>query len=186
MIYQLRASLQDSGPEVWRRVLVPGDATLRNLHWVLQTAIGWTNSQLHVFHVGDKKFSDPEMEVKGTKNENKTLLKKAAPKVGQAFVYEYDLRDRWLHTVEVESVLAEDKRYQDFPVCLAGASACPPENCGGVRGYYELQKALANPRHPKHKDALITLGETFNPRVFLMDVVNRSLQKGWSGQYGRG
>ncbi|MEO0078302.1 MAG: plasmid pRiA4b ORF-3 family protein [candidate division WOR-3 bacterium] len=184
MTYQLRVSLRDSGPEVWRRLLVPGEATLANLHWVLQTALGWTNSQLHVFHIGDKAYSDPEMEIKRTKDERKVLLKKVAPKVGQAFVYEYDLRDRWLHTVEVESIVDKDERYPGHPLCLAGANACPPENCGGVRGYYELQKALANPKHPGHKEAVISLGATFDPRTFLPDAVNRALRVGWAGQVG--
>jgi len=185
MTYQLRVSLQDSGPEVWRRLLVPGEATLANLHWVLQTAMGWTSSQLHVFNVGDKAYSDPELEVKRTRNESKVQLRKVAPKVGRAFVYEYDLRDRWLHTVEVESIADKDERYPGYPHCLAGANACPPENCGGVRGYYELQKALANPNHPGHKEAVIRLGVTFDPRTLLLDSINRSLRVGWPGQFGR-
>jgi hypothetical protein len=185
MVYQLRVSLQDSGPEIWRRLLVPGEATLKNLHWVIQSAMGWTNSQLHVFHVGDKAFSDPELAVKRTKDEAKVQLRKIAPKVGQTLVYEYDLRDRWLHTVEVESVAAEDERYPGHPLCLDGANACPPENCGGVRGYYALLKALADPRHPGHKEAVIRLGATFDLRTFLLDGVNKALRTGWPGQVGR-
>lgn len=181
MIYQLRVSLQDSGPEVWRRALVPGEVTFADLHWVIQTLMGWTNSQLHVFHVGDKCFADPEMKINKTKNEGKVRLKKLLPRVGQAFVYEYDLRDRWCHTVEVEGIAEEDERYPGHPVCLAGACACPPENIGGTRGYYEMLKVLTNPRHPKYKDAVLRVGEKFDARTFYLEGINQALRSSWRG-----
>ena len=178
-MYQLRVTLQDIGPEVWRRVLVPGELTLRELHWVVQTVMGWTNSQTHVFSIGKKTFSDLEMEVKHARDEAKARLAKVAPKAGRSFEYEYDPRDHWTHTLEVESIVAEDQRYPGHPVCLAGECACPPENCGGVSGYYELLKALANPNHPGHKDAVLRVGEKFDPRMFYLEGVNRSLRQGW-------
>jgi hypothetical protein len=47
--YQLKVTLTSIRPPVWRRVVVPGDFCLDELHWVIQFAMGWTNSHLHQF-----------------------------------------------------------------------------------------------------------------------------------------
>lgn len=43
----------DVDPPVWRRLEVPGNAHLGWLHAVLQVAVGWTNSHLHLFALKD-------------------------------------------------------------------------------------------------------------------------------------
>lgn len=58
-IYQLKITLRDFRPPIWRRVLVPADFTLAKLHWVIQHAMGWTNSHLHHFRVGETYYSLP-------------------------------------------------------------------------------------------------------------------------------
>ena len=38
--------------------------------------------------------------------------------------------------------------------CTAGARACPPEDCGGVMGYYNLLVALSDTDHEERHDML--------------------------------
>ena len=40
LVFKLKVILQGSRPPIWRRVLVPGDLTLRRLHEVLQVLMG--------------------------------------------------------------------------------------------------------------------------------------------------
>jgi Plasmid pRiA4b ORF-3-like protein len=51
--FGLRITLLDHRPEIWRRVLVPGSLRLDKLHLVSQEVMGWTNSHLHRFRIGD-------------------------------------------------------------------------------------------------------------------------------------
>jgi Plasmid pRiA4b ORF-3-like protein len=50
-VYQLKISLRDIKPPLWRRVQVK-DCTLEKLHEIIQTCMGWSNSHLHSFEIG--------------------------------------------------------------------------------------------------------------------------------------
>ena len=65
----------------------------------------------------------------------------------------------------------------DFPVaaCIAGANACPPEDCGGPWGYAALLEVLADPAHPEHAERLEWLGGGFDPAHFDRDAVNAAI-----------
>src|SRR5262245_26955747 len=51
-IYQIKVALKNSKLPIWRRIEVRGDATLGELHAIIQMAMGWNNSHLHHFIVG--------------------------------------------------------------------------------------------------------------------------------------
>ncbi len=57
-VYQFKLTLLDTRPPIWRRIQVK-DCTLDRLHEHIQTAMGWTNSHLHHFMVGDQLYGDP-------------------------------------------------------------------------------------------------------------------------------
>lgn len=59
---QLKISLLEIEPEIWRRVLVPRGVRLDRLHEIFQVAMGWTNSHLHQFSVADIRYSEPNPE----------------------------------------------------------------------------------------------------------------------------
>ncbi|HEY7816167.1 MAG TPA: plasmid pRiA4b ORF-3 family protein, partial [Nakamurella sp.] len=99
-----------------------------------------TDSHLHQFGSGDD-VDDPDTQyyllgfavedgAVGV-DERSVRLDEVLVEPGDRLWYEYDLGDGWTHTVDLEEVLARD---QDAPParCLAGARACPPEDCGGV------------------------------------------------------
>jgi hypothetical protein len=58
-IYQVKITLERSKPPIWRRICVRGDVTLEKLHYIIQVAMGWTNSHLHQFIVGESYFGEP-------------------------------------------------------------------------------------------------------------------------------
>ena len=135
-VYQFRITLLDTRPPVWRRVQVK-DCTLDKLHEHVQTAMGWTNSHLHHFRVGEQLYGDPllmqenfeEMEYEDSTG---TRLSDILPKSGRRFRfgYEYDFGDSWRHEVLFEGC-PRAERGKRYPVCLEPARACPPEDVGG-------------------------------------------------------
>jgi hypothetical protein len=182
-IYQLKIVLLGSGPPVWRRLHVPGDATLDWLHAVLQVAIGWTNSHLHQFMVGEDRYSDTRhnfAEYEGDpeiREARKFTLRQIAPREQDAFGYEYDFGDSWEHEITVEKILPPDAAAATTAVCLDGACACPPEDCGGVWGYTNLLKILKDRKHPEHKTMKRWVGRSFVAAAFDVGKTNLWLQK---------
>ena len=109
--------------------------------------MGWTNSHLHTFTVGGVLYAEPspEWEVE-VRDERRVRLADVAREEGEAFVYEYDLGDSWRHQVLVEEVIVGERTRQAGPRCLGGEMACPPEDSGGVGGYYDKLLTLQRSR----------------------------------------
>jgi hypothetical protein len=179
-VLQVRIELVDShSPQVWRRVLVPASCTLGQLHDVVQGAMGWDGGHLHVFSVDGTQYG-PDGAGLGFRAEGKVALGDVAT-VGGAMAYEYDFGDGWEHVLVVEAATVAEPTAR-YPRCVAGAGACPPEDCGGVPGYEDLRATLADPRDPEHQDMLEWLGigsaAEFDPARFDLAAVNVRLAAG--------
>jgi hypothetical protein len=176
-VYQLRISLSGSDPEIWRSVLVSGIVTLGRLHFIIQDAMGWENGHLHEFIMKDRtKYADGAAQLEGSRNENRAHLYEVAPRVRSSFVYVYDFGDDWHHKIKVEKIVDGDERFLGKPVCVAGAGACPPEDSGGLWGYYNMLEVIGNPEHPDYEDIAEWLGEGFDPDEFDLNEVNKRLR----------
>ncbi len=179
-IYQIRISLKGSKPPIWRRVLMTSNTSLSDLHYIIQIVMGWENAHLHQFiknrtYYAEKMEEDDfwdmgnNVDYKGIKVSD--LLKKEKDKI----VYEYDFGDGWEHDVVLEKNLPADEK-TNYPVCVKGKLNCPPEDCGGIWGYYELLDILSNPKHPQHKEMFEWMGEEeFDPKYFNPEEVNKYL-----------
>lgn len=182
-IYHLRVSLEGIEPLIWRRLQVPGSASLGWLHAVIQVAMGWTNSHLHQFLVGKRIYSDPSFEIDEFEDsprvldENKTAIHEIVPRAKSTFVYEYDFGDSWDHRITVEKILDADPAEGKPARCLDGERACPPEDCGGVWGYEDLLKIIRNPKHEEYESMMEWLDGTFDPGAFDRDKINKYLRK---------
>ena len=171
-IYRIKVTLRDLKPPIWRRLLVPADLTLEQLHHVLQFAMGWGGHHLHEFSIGPERYGVPEDH--DTINEKKVRLSSVLGGVGAKALYSYDFGDGWEHTVAVEKVLAPEPG-QAYPVCVAGKRRGPPEDCGGVPGYINLLDAIYDPKHREHEEMLEWLGGVIDPEDFSIDHVNARL-----------
>jgi hypothetical protein len=58
-VLQLHVEVQRITPPIWRRVQVPASISLRQLHAVVQAALGWTDSHLHMFIYGGTGTGTP-------------------------------------------------------------------------------------------------------------------------------
>lgn len=178
-IYQIKVTLNDSKLPIWRRFLVPASISLHQLHTILQIVMGWTNSHLHQFIIDDEYYGEPEEEEgysEDLMNEKRYRLNQFVSGKGFKFTYEYDFGDGWDHTVHVEAILPIRKGTQ-YPICLEGKRACPPEDIGGVEGYDDLLNIFSNPKHPEHEELIEEFGEDFDPEFFDIEDVNLGLRR---------
>jgi len=177
-IYQLKVTLKGSKPPIWRRIQVPSAVTLGQLHRIIQTVMGWYDYHLHQFTVGWTHYGEPHPDYDDfieMRDENQVKLNQIVTGEKFKFLYEYDFGDSWEHVLRVETVLppAPD---QESPVGIKGTRACPPEDVGGVWGYYGFLEAIQNPDHPEHEDYLEWIGGEFAPETFDRDAVNEALR----------
>lgn len=175
-IYQLKITLRELDPPVWRRLLVPADTTLGDLNFILQAAMGWTNSHLHQFTIADVDYSDPRFELDDAEDEFGATLAEVAPREQLRFMFRYDFGDGWDHEVAIEKILPPETGKR-LPCCVAGERACPPEDCGGVWGYQEFLKAIRDPKHEEHDAMLEWFGGAFDPDAFDVATLNKRLPK---------
>ena len=175
-LFQFKITLHDIKPPIWRRVQVP-DCTLGDLHKVIQAAMGWDNCHLHQFIVGGVRYGVPEPEL-NLKNESKVLLSKIIPKSDKKlrFLYEYDFGDGWLHDIVFEGQSPNELR-RNYPVCLDGSRACPPEDVGGPWGYVDFLEAIADPKHERHAELLEWVGGNFEPEAFDVKETTKAMMK---------
>ena len=166
---ELTVTLRDVDPPVWRRLVVPETATLRQLDKVLQAAMGWQGTHLSMFELAGRSYGDVEdMDDLG---DPRNVTVGSIPD-GMVFRYDYDFGDGWEHDVRVEA-----HRTVEAPTCLDGARACPPEDTGGPHGYARLLEVLADPRHPEHRDALQWLGRPLDPARFDPDAATERMRR---------
>ncbi len=171
-IYQLRIELRGIQPPVWRRLVVRNSANLGEIHAYLQIAMGWQDCHLHQFVCADVAYGKSE-ELKNEKDYRISQLLKSE---GDSLLYEYDFGDGWQHEVKLERISPFNTK-QEFPLCVGGKRAAPPEDIGGVPGYEMCLQALANRDDPENEDILKFVAEDFDPDYFDMDDVNDNLRR---------
>jgi hypothetical protein len=182
-VFQFKITLRDTQPPIWRRIRVK-DGTLDKLHEHIQTAMGWTNSHLHHFKVGEQHYGDPMLlgenfEEFDYRDSMRTKVSAVVPQTGKRFrcEYEYDFGDSWWHEVLFEGVVCAEPG-QRYPLCLDGARACPPEDVGGVWGYADFVQAMADPEDERHEELVQWLGEEFAPEAFDPVVATARMRQG--------
>ena len=177
-IFQVKIGLIGvAKPPVWRRLLVPAEIGLDRFHEVIQAAMGWTDTHMHVFSTESAEYGMPDSDL-GHRDERSATLVRLLSAPGDRIRYTYDFGDDWEHEIALEKILVPEPD-QRYPSCVAGRSACPPEDCGGVWGYAHLREALADPTHEEHEELMDWLGlETpseFDPAAFDLDEANEAL-----------
>jgi hypothetical protein len=167
---QLKVTLLDIQPPIWRRLLVPAKIKLPKLHTALQRAFGWTNSHLHAFRTKEASYEafypdDWSGDFPSTRQRHAK---------DDRLIYLYDFGDGWRHEVLMEDLMPS---IDPAPVtCIAGARTGPPEDCGGIPGYENLIEAMADPKHPERQELLDWIGEPFDPEAFNLNAINLLLK----------
>jgi hypothetical protein len=177
-VIQFRIELLGVDPAVWRRIQVPEDYTLWDLHVAIQDSMGWLDYHLHAFRVvgSEVTYGIPDEDDDApfnTKPGWKAKVQDVFSYSDSVGTYEYDFGDGWIHLLVLEGFEPRQEAIQ-YPRCVAGARRCPPEDCGGPHGYKELLMALQDSSHPEHESLLEWVGgplypEEFNPNDVSFD-----------------
>jgi hypothetical protein len=173
-VYQFKISLKNISPPIWRRIQVPENYSFWDLHVAIQNAMGWLDCHLHEFTTIEKDYKKIQrIGVPDIEMDDFEVLPSWKEKINnwfsldnnKAINYTYDFGDNWEHRVELEKILKR-KEGVDYPICITGKRACPPEDCGGVWGYENTINILKNPKKPEYKETLEWLGGDFFPEKF--------------------
>ena len=173
--FQIKITLKSTKPPVWRRILVAPEIKLNRLHDVLQIVMGWTNSHLYQFETPLGFIADPTFELEETASSKKTTLQSVLHGPKSHIRYEYDFGDGWDHQILLEKVVELDQPV--LALCLGGARACPPEDCGGPWGYANLLEILKDFGHPEYEEMTEWIGPGFDPESFDVEAVNQRLAR---------
>ncbi len=186
-IIQLKITLKWTKPPIWRRVQVDRKTTFFELHHIIQIAMGWENYHLFQFNFDGDRIGEPSEEDidffnfgfgSGRKKRidaSTVTLDSFITEVKEKFEYEYDFGDGWIHQILVEKFLPRDST-KVYPVCTGGKRNCPPEDCGGVGGFYYMLEAIKDKKHPDYNHLTEWLGGDFDTEYFDKDDINVGLK----------
>jgi len=175
-IIQLKITLIDSKPPIWRRIQVKDNTTFHKLHEILQVVMGWGNYHLYDFQVNNQCFSVPHKYSEGKIISSKKI-KLNILKEKQKFNYTYDFGDCWMHKILVEKIVP-DKLGLPHPICIKGKLPYPPEDYGRIGRYRHLFHIQKNKNHPEYEELIKDwLGEKFDPDLFDMKRINKELME---------
>jgi hypothetical protein len=172
-----RITLEGIKPEIWRSFVVKDDISLSELHETIQTVMGWTNTHLYSFIIKKTEYTDEETveDLGRGKVADSVSVRSLKLKKGETLEYIYDFGDDWIHKLKVESVSNPESGIT-YPVCLAGARSCPPEDCGGPYGYEDFLNILSDPNHEEYESMKEWAGPYFNPEEFDLALTNDLLR----------
>lgn len=130
-IAQVKIRLLGISPMIWRRLLVPASCTLQELHGIIQAAMGWEGLHLYVFEIRAVHYGSADLSAASPQ----VTLSSFRFRTNAKITYIYDMMARWEHEIRIEDRLDADESKR-YPVCIGGAGACPPEDCGGPEGFF--------------------------------------------------
>ncbi len=174
-VFQFKITLTSSDPSIWRRILVPSNYSFWDLHVAIQDSMGWLDYHLHSFSIidpitnGKVEIGIPDKEYDAFDRkvlaDHKVKISKYFNENNRNARYEYDFGDSWVHTIKFEKIVqaADGEKY---PKCIDGQMACPPEDCGGIGGYYDLLSVLSNPKNEEYNEMIEWLGGEYDPEKF--------------------
>lgn len=179
--YVLHISLIFSEPLIWRRIQVPGSYTLSQLHDVIQSTMGWSDSHVHQFLVGKISY-EPTIKLNKPResklyDESKYRLHALEEGMRFMFSYIYDAGEGWEHVIQLEEIVTPAREVIK-PLLLAGEGCCPPEEVGDIHEYQQLLSAFEDPSSKDH-GALFELSgrPDFNPAEFDLEAVKKKLAR---------
>ncbi len=180
--YQLKITIKDSHPPIWRRLIVPSGLSFSQLTLVINTAFGWCG-----YHMSNYSFHQLKLDLDDDYDEEDSwavfdheILDAARHIIDdffglvKSFTYTYDFGDDWRHQVQIEKVI-KDYEY-NYPQVIKYKGDTPYEDCGGIWGYYELRDILSNPGSPEY-EAMKEWTDAQFDNSYDMEYVNSELER---------
>lgn len=181
-IIQLKISLTHSSPLIWRQILIHKNTSFFKLHHILQIVMGWNNYHMYEFGLEGYRIGEIIEESKDNGFGSDQVLDSVLIKLSDVISdqkdtiqYLYDFGDSWQHQIKIENFLPVTPTIQ-YPVCLDGQMNCPPEDCGGIGGFYHRIGILEDKKHPEHKEIRQWFNKRYDKAYFNIDKINKRLK----------
>ena len=192
--FQLKITLKHSKPPIWRRVIVPTGITFSQLSMILNKVMGWSGEHLFDIEFNQQvRISEEADEFDGWGDydylEASTTFIREFLEDNKNFTYTYDFGDNWEHKVTVEKILTDYEL--NYPKVIKFKGNCPPEDCGGIFGYYRLLDRMEEKENPEYEEELdwMEYEEELDWLEYLeeydMDKVNEELEKHYFYKWGK-
>jgi hypothetical protein len=176
MLYEIKVQLEYIKPPIYRILRVPSRTSLFKLHKIIQKAMGWENCHRYLYEIDKTLYSDhPEEWDMHVIDSKKVTLENIFGQGMRSFIYEYDMGDSWRHSVKLVKELPDEGN--EKPTCIAGARACPPEDCGGPPGYEYFLEAIMGPAHEDHSELLEWIGGEFDSEYFNLEETDQAVKR---------
>ncbi len=181
--YTFKITLKGSKPPIWRKVIIPADISFKRLHDTIQIAMGWTNSHLYQFQFKDLDLIISNIEgISIINNANNVEIKDPnSTKIDKyftncdIFTYIYDFNNWWEH--KIEPIREINDYLFPYPQIIKAKGNCPPENCGGIYGYYDFLSIYKNKNHPEYEKIHKSLNIDTNYIQYDMDKANQLMKE---------
>jgi len=182
-ILQLHISLQNSDPVIYRTVQVKPETSFFELHHIIQIAMGWQNYHLFEFNLDGYRVGAIEETEKGNGygsdqvlDANTIMLKDIVSCKQDSFLYTYNFGNSWTNNITLKKSVHKEKKIY-YPVCIDGQLNCPPEDCGGIPGFYYILSIIQDKKHAEYKETLQWVGKKYDPSLFDKDKINKQLKQ---------
>jgi hypothetical protein len=140
-IYQFKIHIKDITPMIWRRFLIKSNSTLKDLHYVIQILMGWTDYHLNEFMIHGCRYTIPNMignTSGGGRYGSKIYVSEFKLRKNSKFLYSYDFTAGWEFEIRLEEIDISQEN-KTYPVCISGSGASPEEECGGPQRFVALK-----------------------------------------------
>jgi Plasmid pRiA4b ORF-3-like protein len=164
-------------PRIWRRLVVRESMWLARLHDSIQVVFDWFDYQTHAFNLDDLRFGNPlKRDDLMIEDDRDVTLADLDLETRERFTYGYHFGEGWQVDIKVEKVTALEKGAR-YPLCLAGARAGPPEDCGGLEAFQDMLACIKEPHTELGREWLAWLGPGYDPALCDLEKINKGLKK---------
>lgn len=181
-LYLFRIELLYTEPTIWRRFYVPAAMNLERFHHIIQIVMGWENYHLYEFIAKEQRFMPGDIDGEALEP-SEYRLSEIVTRKGEVMQYYYDMGDNWEHKLKLEDAMFVPPDPKRHIGCLEGVRACPPEDTGGIPGYYRFCEVMADPGHEDYEDLsgwyreVYGTDKPYDSECFDLKAVNRQLPK---------
>ena len=140
VVHQMRVVLAGISPLVWRRLLVPAEISIADLHTVMQTAFGWSDQHLRRFTVHGVKYGLWQPGSAGFSHDaHQVQLSRFGLRVGERFTYGTTSSPDGA-TISGWRRSCPARPARRYPVRTGGARRAPSEDCAGPEAFLALRQ----------------------------------------------
>jgi hypothetical protein len=178
-VCQLKLTVRHIEPQIWRRILIHPEITLKRLHQIIQKLMGWYDYHLYQFRIKQQYFAPPgeEIDLMARRPQSVNVPVSWLLTYGvKSFVYEYDFGDGWEINVRIERKL-EKPDFKQAAVCIDGKRSGPLEDSGGPFGYMEKLEIMKDPNHEEYAELSEWMPPNYDADRFDVEAVNKLLAR---------